>query len=68
MADVTDEGASRTQAPSTLGRRRRYAGPGMVIAVTGVGAGDMVSSLWPGRTLEWSCCGLSFSAQSSSTS
>src|ERR671916_444068 len=48
MADVTDEGASRTQAPSTLGSRLRYAGPGIVIAVTGVGAGDMVSSLVAG--------------------
>lgn len=48
MADVTGEGASRTQAPSTLGRRLRYAGPGIVIAVTGVGAGDMVSSLVAG--------------------
>src|SRR5215218_5848365 len=48
MADVTDEGALRTQAPSTLGRRLRYAGPGIVIAVTGVGAGDMVSSLVAG--------------------
>ena len=48
MADVTDEGASRTQAPSTLGRRLRYVGPGIVIAVTGVGAGDMVSSLVAG--------------------
>src|SRR5215208_4639364 len=48
MADVTDEGASRTQVPSTLGRRLRYAGPGIVIAVTGVGAGDMVSSLVAG--------------------
>src|SRR5215204_7685849 len=48
MADVTDEGASRTRAPSTLGRRLRYAGPGIVIEVTGVGAGDMVSSLVAG--------------------
>ena len=48
MADVTDEGASRTQAPTTLGRRLRYVGPGIVIAVTGVGAGDMVSSLVAG--------------------
>ena len=48
MAHVTAEGASRTQAPSTLGRRLRYAGPGIVIAVTGVGAGDMVSSLVAG--------------------
>jgi Mn2+/Fe2+ NRAMP family transporter len=48
MADVTDEGASRAQAPSTLGRRLRYVGPGIVIAVTGVGAGDMVSSLVAG--------------------
>ena len=48
MADVTDEGASRTQAPTTLGRQLRYVGPGIVIAVTGVGAGDMVSSLVAG--------------------
>jgi Mn2+/Fe2+ NRAMP family transporter len=48
MADVTDERAPGTQPPSTLGRRLRYAGPGIVIAVTGVGAGDMVSSLVAG--------------------
>jgi Mn2+/Fe2+ NRAMP family transporter len=48
MADVTDERAARTEAPTTLGSRLRYAGPGIVIAVTGVGAGDMVSSLVAG--------------------
>jgi Mn2+/Fe2+ NRAMP family transporter len=48
MADVTEERAARTEAPTTLGSRVRYAGPGIVIAVTGVGAGDMVSSLVAG--------------------
>lgn len=48
MADAAGERTSRTEAPSTLGSRLRYVGPGIVIAVTGVGAGDMVSSLVAG--------------------
>jgi Mn2+/Fe2+ NRAMP family transporter len=48
MADVDGGREARTEAPSTLGSRLRYAGPGIVIAVTGVGAGDMVSSLVAG--------------------
>lgn len=46
MADVTGERAAGTEAP--LGSRLRYVGPGLVLAVTGVGAGDMVSSLVAG--------------------
>jgi Mn2+/Fe2+ NRAMP family transporter len=57
MTDVTTERAGRTEAPTTLGSRLRYVGPGIVIAVTGVGAGDMVSSLVAGTdfgmTLIW---------------
>jgi Mn2+/Fe2+ NRAMP family transporter len=45
---VTRDGAARTEAPSALGSRLRHVGPGIVIAVTGVGAGDMVSSLVAG--------------------
>jgi Mn2+/Fe2+ NRAMP family transporter len=41
------EGAAR-EAPSTWGQRLRLVGPGIVIAVTGVGAGDMISSLVAG--------------------
>jgi Mn2+/Fe2+ NRAMP family transporter len=48
MTDVTGERGA--EAPSTLGSRLRYVGPGIVIAVTGVGAGDMVSSLVAGLT------------------
>ncbi|MBD0353796.1 MAG: Nramp family divalent metal transporter [Rubrobacteraceae bacterium] len=48
MTDVARDGAARTEAPSALGSRLRYVGPGIVIAVTGVGAGDMVSSLVAG--------------------
>jgi Mn2+/Fe2+ NRAMP family transporter len=51
MADVTEGragGADAGEAPSTWGRRLRLVGPGIVIAVTGVGAGDMISSLVAG--------------------
>src|SRR5688500_9523609 len=48
MTDVTRDGAATTEAPSALGSRLRHVGPGIVIAVTGVGAGDMVSSLVAG--------------------
>lgn len=51
------ESAARGEAPSTLGGRLRMAGPGLVIAATGVGAGDMVTSLSAGTqfgtTLLW---------------
>ena len=48
MTDVADGRRAETQAPRTFGSRLRYVGPGIVIAVTGVGAGDMVSSLVAG--------------------
>ncbi len=39
---------ARRSAPRTWGERLRLVGPGIVIAVTGVGAGDMISSLVAG--------------------
>jgi Mn2+/Fe2+ NRAMP family transporter len=48
MADVVGERTGRMEAPTTLGSRLRQVGPGIVIAVTGVGAGDMVTSLVAG--------------------
>ncbi len=52
MADVTGgagrESAAGGEAPSTWGSRLRLVGPGLVVAATGVGAGDMVSSLTAG--------------------
>ena len=48
MANVVGERQAETEAPRTLGSRLRLVGPGIVIAVTGVGAGDMVSSLVAG--------------------
>src|SRR5215211_3362061 len=48
MTDVTSERAGRVEAPTSLGSQLRQVGPGIVIAVTGVGAGDMVSSLVAG--------------------
>jgi Mn2+/Fe2+ NRAMP family transporter len=51
MSDVTERPAGGTdagEAPSSWGRRLRLVGPGIIIAVTGVGAGDMISSLVAG--------------------
>ena len=51
MTDVTERPtgeAAAGEAPSTWGRRLRLIGPGLVVAATGVGAGDMVSSLTAG--------------------
>ncbi|HZA44204.1 MAG TPA: Nramp family divalent metal transporter, partial [Rubrobacter sp.] len=51
MTDVTERPAGGTdagEAPSSWGRRLRLVGPGLVVAATGVGAGDMVSSLTAG--------------------
>ena len=51
MADVTERPTEETtvgEAPPTWGGRLRLIGPGLVVAATGVGAGDMVSSLTAG--------------------
>ena len=52
MADVIGgagrETAAGGEVPSTWGRRLRLVGPGLVVAATGVGAGDMVTSLTAG--------------------
>jgi Mn2+/Fe2+ NRAMP family transporter len=48
MADMAGGRQAETEAPRTFGSRLSYVGPGIVIAVTGVGAGDMVSSLVAG--------------------
>ena len=47
-ARPTEESVAREEAPSTWGSRLRLIGPGLVVAATGVGAGDMVSSLTAG--------------------
>ena len=51
MADVTERPtgeAAAGEAPSGWGNRLKLVGPGLVVAATGVGAGDMVSSLTAG--------------------
>ena len=58
MADVTGGAAAEREAPPrTLLGRLGVVGPGIVVAVTGVGAGDMVTSLVAGTdfgmTLLW---------------
>lgn len=61
MADVADrdvgESGAGEEAPSTWAGRFKVVGPGLVMAATGVGAGDMVSSLAAGTsfgtTLLW---------------
>jgi Mn2+/Fe2+ NRAMP family transporter len=51
MSDVTERpagAATAEEAPSSWGNRLKLIGPGLVVAATGVGAGDMVSSLTAG--------------------
>ena len=51
MADVTERPtaeATAVEAPTNWRSRLRLIGPGLVVAATGVGAGDMVSSLTAG--------------------
>lgn len=52
MADVTGSAGSGTvggaAAPATFGGKVRLVGPGLIIAATGVGAGDLISSLVAG--------------------
>ena len=45
MADVAGGREARTEVHSTFGSRLKIVGPGLIMAATGVGAGDMVSSL-----------------------
>lgn len=47
-AGPREESVVRGEAPSGWGSRLRLIGPGLVVAATGVGAGDMVSSLTAG--------------------
>lgn len=46
MSDAS--AGDRERVPSTLGGRLKLVGPGLVIAATGVGAGDLISSLVAG--------------------
>jgi Mn2+/Fe2+ NRAMP family transporter len=51
MSDVTERPAGEATAgegPSSWGNRLKLIGPGLVVAATGVGAGDMVTSLAAG--------------------
>ncbi len=48
IADVAGGVATEAEAPRTLLGRLGGVGPGIVVAVTGVGAGDMITSLVAG--------------------
>lgn len=51
MSDVTERPTGEVtvgEAPSSWGNRLKLIGPGLVVAATGVGAGDMVTSLAAG--------------------
>jgi Mn2+/Fe2+ NRAMP family transporter len=48
MADVAGGGAAEAEAPRTILGRLGVGGPGIVVAVTGLGAGDMITSLVAG--------------------
>ena len=47
---TTDAAESRahTEAPTTLGKRLKLVGPGLILAAAGVGAGDMITGLESG--------------------
>ena len=68
MADVAGGGAAETEAPRTLLGRLGVVGPGIVVAVTGVGAGDMITSLVAGTEFGTALLWPSLSAPCSSTS
>ena len=68
MADVAGGGAAETEAPRTLLGRLGVVGPGIVVAVTGVGAGDMITSLVAGTEFGTALLWASLSAPCSSTS
>ncbi|MER7814802.1 Nramp family divalent metal transporter [Streptomyces sp. NPDC096153] len=57
MADTTEERPGRTAAPVMRKASWRHIGPGVVVAATGVGAGDLVATLIAGSkfgyTLLW---------------
>ncbi|MEU4128662.1 Nramp family divalent metal transporter [Streptomyces wuyuanensis] len=57
MADTTEEREGRTAAPVMRKASWRHIGPGIVVAATGVGAGDLVATLIAGSkfgyTLLW---------------
>ncbi|NNJ06753.1 Nramp family divalent metal transporter [Streptomyces sp. PKU-MA01144] len=57
MADTVEEPAGRTAAPVMRRASWRHIGPGIVVAATGVGAGDLVATLIAGGkfgyTLLW---------------
>ena len=48
MAEASGERAVRSEVPTTWGSRLKLIGPGLIVAATGVGAGDMVTSLAAG--------------------
>lgn len=51
MAEVTEgtrSGTAQGSAPASVGGRLKMVGPGLVMAATGVGAGDLISSLVAG--------------------
>lgn len=57
MANVSEEPSEQypetlPTAPRTVGGRLKYLGPGLVVAATGVGTGDMVSSLNAGTSFD----------------
>ncbi len=48
MSEASQGVSGAERAPTTLGGRLRLVGPGLVMAATGVGAGDLISSLVAG--------------------
>lgn len=48
MTTDTAESRAHTEPPTTLGKRLKLVGPGLILAAAGVGAGDMITGLEAG--------------------
>jgi len=51
--DLRDNGIDDPQPPSTVGGKLRLVGPGLIVAATGVGAGDFIMAAIVGGDFGW---------------
>ena len=66
MTTDAAEPRAHTEAPTTLGKRLKLVGPGLILAAAGAGAGDMITGLESGSRYGSAFYGLSSSGRSSS--
>lgn len=51
--DLNSTSSDTAQPPATFGKRLKYIGPGLIVAATGVGAGDFIMASIAGATYGW---------------